>query len=161
MTDAYWHLIDTLTANAAGHLLEHPWLSQGAIAVTLAAGCYVSVAAPSWARSVCSDRSLRRVLHLCGLAAGGCLILTGLLYASLLGGLERAITFMPLMLVYYPASIVLSCAAIVFAAFQLFCALHVRRAPLLPAVVPALLGGWLFALSVPVYQFALLLGRNR
>ena len=39
--------------------------------------------------------------------------------------------------------------------------LEERAAPLLRAVVPALLGGWLLALSVPVYRFALVLGLDR
>lgn len=157
MNDGSWHLIDNLTANAAGYLVDHPFVSQGVIALTLATGCYVAVAAPSWARSVCSDRSLVRVLSTCGVAAGGCLFLTGLFYDSLLRGLDGAITFMPLMYVYYPASIVLSCAAVVFAGFQIFCSLHVRPTPLLRATIPGVLGAWLFALSVPVYQFALIL----
>lgn len=161
MNNGSWHLFDNLTTNAAAFLDDHPSMSKGAVAVILATGCYVCVMAPAWSRVVCSDRALRRMLHIGGMGAGGCLILTGLFYDSLLRGLDGAITSRPLMYVYYPASIMLSCAAIVFAGFQLYCALHVRQAPLLRAVIPALLGGWLFALSVPVYQFAVILGLNR
>jgi hypothetical protein len=39
-------------------------------------------------------------------------------------------------------------------------ALHVRPAPLLRATLPGLLGLWLFALSVPVYQFAVIPRRS-
>ncbi|GMA79990.1 hypothetical protein GCM10025880_64070 [Methylorubrum aminovorans] len=133
-------------------------VSRTAIALTLATGIFAVFAAPAWARLVCSDPSLRRMLHVGGMGVGGCLILTGLFYDSLVRGRDGAITSQPLMVVYYPASIMLSCAAIVFAGFQVYCALFVRPAPLMRAVVPALLGAWLFALAVPVYQFAVLLG---
>lgn len=161
MNDGSWHVLDNLTANAAMFLDDHPSMSRCAVAVILATGCYVCLVAPAWSRVVCSDPSLRRVLHVGGLGAGGCLILTGLFYDSLLRGLDGAITSQPLMYVYYPASIMLSCAAIVFAGFQLYCALHVRQAPLMQAVIPGLLGAWLFALSVPVFQFAVILGLHR
>ncbi|UHC20368.1 MULTISPECIES: hypothetical protein [Methylobacterium] len=161
MKDGIRHLLDRLTANAALYLVDHPVVSQAAIALTLAIGCFVVFAAPGWARLVCTDPSLRRVLHVSGLSAGGCLILTGLFYDSLLRGLGGAITSRPLMYVYYPACMMLSCGAMVFAGFQLFCALHVRPTPLLRAAIPGLLGAWLFALSVPVYQFAVILGLNR
>lgn len=154
-------LLDNLVVNAAYHLANHPQMCRGGVALTLAAGCYVCLVAPAWSRVVCSDPSLRRVLHVGGLGAGGCVILTGLFYDSLLRGLDGAITSRPLMYVYYPASIMLSCAAIVFAGFQLYCALHVRHAPLMRAVIPGLLGAWLFALSVPVFQFAVILGLQR
>ncbi|AWI92055.1 hypothetical protein C0214_27750 (plasmid) [Methylobacterium sp. DM1] len=153
--------LDHLTANTAFYLVDHPMVSQMAIASTLATGIFVVFAAPAWARLVGSDPSLRRMLHVGGMGVGGCLILTSLFYDSLVRGLDGAITSRPLMYVYYPASIMLSCAAIVFAGFQIFCALTVRPAPLLRAVVPALLGGWLLALSVPVYRFALVLGLDR
>jgi hypothetical protein len=157
MIDGSWHLIDNLTANMAAYLSDHPVLSKGAIAFTLAAGCYAVVAARAWSVSICSDRALRRLLHVCAMAGGGCLFLTGLFYDSLLRGLDGAITCMPLIYTYYPASIMLSCAAMVFAGAQIFCALHVRPAPLLRGIIPGLLGGWLFALCVPVYQFAVIL----
>ncbi|AWV19860.1 hypothetical protein A3862_29950 (plasmid) [Methylobacterium sp. XJLW] len=153
--------LDHLTANTAFYLVDHPVVSQMAIASTLATGIVVVFAAPTWARLVCSDRSLQRILHLSGMGVGGCLILTSLFYDSLVRGLDGAITSRPLMYAYYPASIMLSCAAVVFAGFQIYCALTVRPAPLLRAAVPALLGAWLFALSVPIYQFAVLLGLDR
>ncbi|WP_066922501.1 hypothetical protein [Methylobacterium sp. CCH5-D2] len=161
MNDGHWHLIDNLTANTAAYLDDHPTVSRGAVALTLLAGVYVTIVARSWAVSVCSDRTLRRVLHLSAMAAGGCLFLTGLFYDSLMRGEDGAITFAPLLYVYYPACIALSCGAMVFAGAQVFCALHVRPAPLLRAAVPGLLGAWLFALSVPVFQFALVLGLGR
>lgn len=157
MTDGTWHLLDNLTANMAGYLADYPVVSYGAIAFTLAAGCFTIVAARVWAVSVCSDRSLRRVLRVCAMAGGGCLFLTGLFYDSLMRGLYGAITCTPLIYTYYPASIALSCAAMVFALAQVFCALHVRPAPLLRGVIPGLLGLWLFALCVPVFQFSLML----
>lgn len=161
MNDGSWHFIDNLTANAAAYLGDHPILSKAAIALTLAAGCFAIVSARAWSVSVCSDRKLRRVLHLSGMAAGGCLFMTGLFYDGLMRGLDEAITFAPLMYVYYPACIALSCGAMVFAGVQIFCSLHVRPAPLLRATLPGLLGLWLFALSVPVYQFAVILGLGR
>ena len=157
MIDGSWHLIDNLTANTAVYLDDYPVLSKTAIAFTLAAGCYAVVVARAWSVSVCSDRTLRRVLHVCAMAGGGCLFLTGLFYDSLMRGLDGAITCMPLIYAYYPASITLSCAAMVFALAQVFCALHVRPAPLLRGLIPGLLGLWLFALCVPVYQFSVLL----
>ncbi len=149
--------IDHLTANTAFYLVDHPVVSGAAIALTMATGIFAVFAAPAWARLVCSDRSLQRILHLSGMAVGGCLLLTGLFYASLVQGLFGAITTRPLIYVYYPASIMLSCAAVVFAGSQIFCALTVRPAPLLRAVVPGILGAWLVALCVPVYQFSVLL----
>jgi hypothetical protein len=157
MNDGSWHLIDNLTVNAAAYLDDHPVVSKAAIALTLAAGCYAVVAARAWSVSVCSDRILRRILHLCGMAGGGCLFLTGLLYDSLTRGLDGAITSLPLIYAYYPASIMLSCAAMVFALAQVFCALHVRPAPLMRGIIPGLLGAWLFALAVPVFQFSVIL----
>lgn len=161
MNDGSWHFIDNLTANAATYLDAHPVLSKAAVVLTLAAGCFAVVSARAWAVSVCSDPALRRVLHLCAMAVGGCLFMTGLFYDSLMRGEDGAITFAPLIYVYYPACIALSCGAMVFAGVQVFCALHVRPAPLLRATVPGLLGLWLFALSVPVYQFAVILGLGR
>jgi hypothetical protein len=157
MNDGSWHLIDNLTTNAVTYLENYPVVSQGAIALTLAAGCYAIVAARAWSVSVCSDPSLRRILHLCAMAGGGCLFLTGLLYDSLTRGLYGAITSIPLIYAYYPISMALSCAAMVFALAQVFCALHVRPAPLMRGIIPGLLGGWLFALAVPVYQFSVIL----
>jgi hypothetical protein len=157
MNDGSWHLIDNLTANAAAYLDDHPLVSKAAIALTRVAGCYAIVAARAWSVSVCSDRSLRRILHVCAMAGGGCLFLTGLFYDSLTRGLDGAITSLPLIYVYYPASITLSCAAMVFALAQVYCALHVRPAPLMRGIVPGLLGAWLFALAVPVYQFSVIL----
>lgn len=154
MTDGTWHFIDNLTANTAAYLTDHPVVSKAAIAFTLAAGCYVVVAARAWSVSICSDRSLRRLLHVCAMAGGGCLFLTGLFYDGLMRGLDGALTCMPLIYTYYPASITLSVAAMGFAIAQVYCALNVRPAPLLRGVVPGLLGAWLFALCVPVYQFA-------
>ncbi|MEN3238772.1 hypothetical protein PUR29_35630 [Methylobacterium ajmalii] len=153
--------IDHLTANTAFYLVEHPVVSQTAIALTLAAGGLVIWAAPAWARLVGSDPFLRFLLRVSGRGVGFCLILTGMLYASILRGLDEPLTSQPLMFTYYSASIMLSCAAVVFAGFQIYCALYVRHAPLLRAAVPALLGAWLFALSVPIYQFAVLLGLDR
>ncbi|WP_244528706.1 hypothetical protein [Methylobacterium gossipiicola] len=86
------------------------------------------------------------------------LSLTGLIYGYIAAGRGSFIASQPVMNVYYPASIMLSCAAIVFAGFQVYCALFVRPAPLLRAVVPGILGAWLLALAVPVYQFTVLLG---
>jgi hypothetical protein len=157
MNDGSWHLLYNLTVNAAAYLDDHPVVSKAAIAFTLAAGCYAIVAARAWSVSICSDRSLRRLLHVCAMAGGGCLFLTGLFYDSLTRGLDGAITYMPLIYVYYPASITLSCAAMVFALAQVYCALNVRPASLMRGIIPGLLGAWLFALAVPVYQFSVIL----
>ncbi|NGM38053.1 MULTISPECIES: hypothetical protein [Methylobacterium] len=157
MNDGSWVFIDNLTANTVRCLAEHPLASQGAVAVTLAAGCYVALAAPAWALQVTSDRNLAATLCLCGLVAGACLFTTGLFYESLLMGASGAITCMLLVHVYYAACMVVACGAMAFAGVQIFCALHVRPAPLLRATIPGVLGAWLFALSVPVYQVALIL----
>ncbi|BCM88003.1 hypothetical protein [Methylobacterium indicum] len=161
MIEGLQRLNDTLTANAAEYLLVHPAVSQVAIALTLATGCYVVFAAPGWARLVTSDLALRRMLRIAGRGAGGCLILTAMFYDSIIRGLDGALTFRPLMYLYFPASIMLSVAAVVFAGAQIYCSLYVRPAPLLRAAVPAVLGAWLFALSIPVFQFAVMLGLNR
>ncbi len=161
MIEGLERLPDTLMANTAYYLLDHPAVSQVAIALTLATGCFAVFAAPGWARLVSSDPALRRMLRIGGRGAGGCLILTALFYDSLTRGLDGALTSRPLMYVYFPTSIMLSVAAIGFAGAQIYCSLCVRPAPLLRAAVPAVLGAWLFALSIPVFQFAVMLGLNR
>lgn len=148
---------DNLIVNAAYYLAHHPLICRGGVALTLAAGCYTALAAPSWSRTVTSDTSLVKLLGVVGVAAGACLIATGLFYESLLRGDFGAITFLPLVTVYYAACVTVSFGAIGFAGVQVFCSLHVRPAPLARAVVPGLVGAWLLTLCLPLYQFALIL----
>ncbi len=68
MIEGLQRLNDTLTANAAEYLLVHPAVSQVAIALTLATGCYVVFAAPGWARLVTSDLACAAC---CGSPGGG------------------------------------------------------------------------------------------